>query len=528
MDGINKAEPDGLKGSRKQGWMVSVIEGKPPSAPCHREARSEETIKEYAALWQGGRTGLKDEKKAVIHSSCDVVPCYSFQFAGDDFILIGHNNTFGQKNVFNPDAYLGKKASEIFGDHPNMLNDIWKCYEGKNTSIRRVRRRMLPDGQNRERVVLYNFIAPDVVQVIVHDETELQLIRGVLNEHEKKYRSIFESALAGIYRYRIRDGKILMANQALANMLGYDSVRQFMAEYVDPKVYLSHDKRKMLIERLKQNGRIDNFEFEAVKRDGTLVPLFVSANYDPEQGYLDGVTINIQERKQAEEAIRDSRQRLRMLSAQLLSAQERERKQIVSELHDSIGQSLTAVKYGIESIIEELDIEPPAALKSELSAVLSIIKWITDEIRNIQANLRPPILDDLGLLAAVSWFCRKFQMIYSKIRVIRRLEIKESDIPEPLNIVIFRIMQEALNNVAKHSNAECAIISLSKIDSAVVLTVQDNGQGFNPKELFDVKKFLKGFGLHTMRERAELSGGRFEIDSDRAKGTMIRASWPLT
>jgi len=520
---IDRSEPNDFRERYEGSWLVSVVEGMTPSA----SRGTEETIQERISRWQSRGITPEDEKKAGIHYSRSTVPSYSFRRSGNDFILIGHKNAARAEIYHKSSSYIGEKASDILRKYPDILRDIRECYEEKSTSIRQVRLGRLSAEEDRELAILYNYIPPDTVQVITHDVTELKLMRVILKESEKKYRSIFESALAGIYRYSIKDKKILMANQALANMLGYDSVRQLLSETTALKRYFSPENSRKLIQQLKRDGRVDGFEFEVIKSDGKRIPLLLSAIFYPDQGYLEGVAINIRERKRAEEAIKNSRHRLRMLSAQLLLAQERERKQIANELHDSIGQSLTAIKYGIESVSEEMDKEPVAVNKSALLAVLSILQEVTDEVRNIQTNLRPPILDDIGLLPAISWFCREFQKIYSRLRIIRLLEIEESDIPDSLKIVIFRIMQEALNNAAKHSEAECVHFSLRKSENAIEMSVQDDGRGFDLEKVLNTKELSRGFGLETMKERAELSGGRFEIESKKAKGTTIRTLWPL-
>jgi signal transduction histidine kinase len=137
------------------------------------------------------------------------------------------------------------------------------------------------------------------------------------------------------------------------------------------------------------------------------------------------------------------------------------------------------------------------------------------------ADLRPSILDDLGILPALNWFCREYEKTYSQISVQKEMGISEDEVPDSLKTAIFRISQEALNNVAKHSEASLVDLSLQKVGERVELTIQDNGNGFEPA------KIAKGFGLSTMRERAELSGGTFAVHSTAGKGTILQASWPL-
>jgi len=146
---------------------------------------------------------------------------------------------------------------------------------------------------------------------------------------------------------------------------------------------------------------------------------------------------------------------------------------------------------------------------------------INNEVRRIMADLRPSVLDDLGIIAAMNWFCRECQKTYSHISIENKIGIAEQDIPDSLKTPIFRICQEAINNTAKYSKASLVNLSLRKEHDKIQLTIQDNGQGF------DLNTVRKGLGLSTMRERAGLSGGSFDLESSIGKGTLIRVSWPL-
>jgi signal transduction histidine kinase len=137
------------------------------------------------------------------------------------------------------------------------------------------------------------------------------------------------------------------------------------------------------------------------------------------------------------------------------------------------------------------------------------------------------VLDDSGVVAATNWFCREFQKTYSCLCIERRINLEEGDIPDSLKTPIFRISPEALNNVAKHGKATFVNLSLQKIGGEIKLMIQDNGQGFEPGEMRSRVGALRGLGLDSMRERAELSGGSFTIESTKGKGAIIRASWSV-
>lgn len=231
----------------------------------------------------------------------------------------------------------------------------------------------------------------------------------------------------------------------------------------------------------------------------------------------------ILERRQAEEALRESENRLRSLSSQLLTVQENERKRIAMELHDGIGQLLTAIKFKVENVLQEKG--KARANEKSLEAIIPMVKESVEEIRRIQMDLRPSTLDDLGVLATLEWFCREYKKIYSHIHIEKLINIHENEVPAHLRTAIFRVMQEAMNNIAKYSKADLVHLSLQKTDGTIELAIQDNGQGFNSMEVLSVEGSKRGLGLTSMRERTELSGGSFVVESTRGRGTVIRALW---
>jgi signal transduction histidine kinase len=141
-------------------------------------------------------------------------------------------------------------------------------------------------------------------------------------------------------------------------------------------------------------------------------------------------------------------------------------------------------------------------------------------------DLRPSILDDLGILATLTWFSREFPKTYSNIRIDKVIDIQENEVPDTLKTVIYRISQEALNNIAKHSNADLVRLSLEKKEGKIKLIIQDNGMGFNLEGILSTERSKRGLGLTSMRERTELSGGSFSINSTIGTGTIIEAVWP--
>ncbi|MFO7714449.1 ATP-binding protein [Desulfosarcina sp.] len=236
----------------------------------------------------------------------------------------------------------------------------------------------------------------------------------------------------------------------------------------------------------------------------------------------------ISERKRIGDALTLSRERLKNISRRALDVLEADRRTVSKELHDSIGASLAAIKFSLEE--KEMKREQnqgrlAESLNQEITYLLATIK----ETKRISANLRPTTMDDLGLMATIEWYLRQFKRFYRKINVDYRTDITESDIPEAMKIIIYRIIQEGLSNAEKHSDADRVRLQMGFTDGnrSISLLIQDDGRGFDVKEVFSPKDPLSGYGLTSMRERCEIFGGSFHIESHLGQGTKINAILPI-
>ena len=229
---------------------------------------------------------------------------------------------------------------------------------------------------------------------------------------------------------------------------------------------------------------------------------------------------------EAREQWRSSQDELRWLSEQLLTIQESERQRIAADLHDGLGQSLTLIKLSLEEtsrLLAEGEVKESAEFLERMKLK---IRDAIGEVRRVSMDLRPSTLDDLGILATLSWFFREFEAACRNIRVERDFSIREKYVPVPLKITIFRIIQEATSNIVKHANAKCIRVSLKQVDDTISLSIEDDGDGFDLSGARNYCPLDKGLGLVSMRERALLAGGDYEIHSAPGQGTRISARWP--
>ena len=361
-----------------------------------------------------------------------------------------------------------------------------------------------------------------------HQVFECEMAEEALRESEQKYSTLVEDALIGVYI--IKDGIIEFANDKFAEIYGYEKNELIGMDSLD----LVHPEDRPLIaemreKRLKGEKTPSEYEIRGLKKNGNTIWVmrsFALINYQDGPA-IAGIVSNMTKRRKAEDALRESGKELRILSNQLLSAEEKERKRITRELHDGIGQALSAIKFSVENSLGQLrKVSDPSEIKS-LEAIIPLTQKTIEEVRRIVKDLRPSILDDLGILATINWFCREFQEVYTGIRIETEIDVQENIIPSLLKTVIYRILQEALNNVAKHSGADLVQLSLQEQDNRIIMRIQDNGVGFDVSKTISMQPSRRGFGLASMRERAGLSGADFDLTSEAGQGTTIRVEWDV-
>jgi signal transduction histidine kinase len=230
-----------------------------------------------------------------------------------------------------------------------------------------------------------------------------------------------------------------------------------------------------------------------------------------------GVYFDITERKKVEEE-------LRAIPSRLIEVQENERKRLAGDLHDSIGQTLAALKFRIEHVITTLEKRESRQALQLLHEFIPILQRSIDETRAIYMGLKPTVLSDFGLLATLEWYRLELIKLYPSQHIELETAIREEDIPQDLKIAMFRIVQEALNNTFKHGESDWVDVRLGLNDGAIELEISDDGIGMDLDYIME-SSTAKSLGLIGMKERTELTGGEFTITSAPNEGTTVKAVW---
>jgi PAS domain S-box-containing protein len=313
-------------------------------------------------------------------------------------------------------------------------------------------------------------------------------------------------------------------------MLGYTAAelrRMSFVEFTHPD---DTDKDWALAREVFE-GQHDYYQIEKrfIRKDGRVLwgHLTASAIRDGNGAWQFGVGMveDITERKQTEEQLRATSAQLRALMASLQSAREQEGIRIAREIHDELGSALTSLRWDLEAIDKTLsEVEDRSlmlALRDKIGTMVGLIDTTVHVVRRISSELRPPILDDLGLAAAIEWQTQQFQ---ARTGIICQYDGpgESLDLDQEQSTAIFRIFQEALTNVLRHAQATRVDVTLEEEGAALVLKIRDNGRGITEGE----QDGSRTLGLLGMRERAYLIGGRVELTGIRGQGTTVTLRVP--
>jgi len=341
-------------------------------------------------------------------------------------------------------------------------------------------------------------------------------------ESEEKYRLLFENAAEGIFQ-TTPDGRFLIANPAMASLLGYASPEELITSGTDieRQSYLLPEKREELKRLIEERGQIRNLENQVYRKDGSKVwiseDVRVVKGRDGEILYYEGMVQDITERKRAAEALRN-------FSRRILSIREEEKKKISENIHREVGYitgALNLLADSVEKKIRSSDLE--GALEASWKFKSTFHDFIAN-IRRLALDLRPPELDILGLASALSNYFSNIEK-ETGLKIEFQSNMNEKKIRDDVPIIFFRIIQETVNNILKHSQAKRVSVSLRAYRKKIGLTIKDDGKGFDPKK--NKKDDESGMGLRLIKEMVESLEGTFEIHSSPGKGTRLWVSLPF-
>ena len=365
---------------------------------------------------------------------------------------------------------------------------------------------------------------------IVTDITERTREEKSQKESEDRYRSIFENAVEGIFQTTL-DGKFIAVNPALTRMYGYDSPDDMIATITDigSQLYVEPGRRDEFIRRMQTQEEVTGFEAQVYRKDGSWI--WVSENVRTRRdqagvliGY-EGTVEHLTERKLAEARLRDTLEEVRTLSGRLTTVQEEERTRIARELHDELGVRLTCLKIDLSRLhtmmSEGAGVGAPIKAGETIRSMVEQVDTTIASVQRLVTELRPAILNDLGIVAAIEWQCQDFQ----KRTAIPCTCVTSADdiaMGPAATTALFRICQEALTNVARHAQATAVTVKLESRSDFLQLVVADNGLGIPATKVLG----RQSLGLLGMRERVAQFGGETTIQGHPGTGTTVTACLP--
>lgn len=324
--------------------------------------------------------------------------------------------------------------------------------------------------------------------------------------------------------FKRQDGSLFYSNETAGKTLGYSKEELLTMSTFDINPDFPAEAWPEFWEKLKE---VKHFIFDTRLRakDGRVFPVEINCNYLELGGkeYICAYARNITERNQAEEELLLSRKRFQALSHQLLDLQEAERRHIARDLHDEIGQSLTALKMNLHAAQRA---SVPPDIQYYLEDSVRLADDLFHHVRNLSADLRPALLDDLGLITALRWYVTRHGE-RAGIAIEFTADKEETRLLPAIETACFRIVQEALTNVIKHAQTKRVFLSLSTGEETLLVTIRDEGVGFNVPSALSRASRGNSMGLLSMQERTQLLGGKIAITSTPMHGTEIRVRIPL-
>lgn len=492
-------------------WVTAIL--------CLLRKRTEEALGKSQARLAGLVGSAMD---AIVSISADQ-RIILFNAAAEKMFRCSANEAIGQPiDRFIPDRFRTAHREHVhaFGETNvtrRSMGTLGAIYglraDGEEFPIEASISQVVADGQK-----LYT--------VILRDITERRRAEAALQESEAHFRAVAESA-PNAFVGTDSGGRIVSWNKAAQRIFQYaeEEILGQPLTIIMPERY-SDDCQKG-IERHQRTGSRHfigrTVELHGLRKDGSEFPVEISlSSWETDRGEVyHGIIHDITERKQAEEKLKSSLEEVRTLAAHLQSVREEERIRIARQIHDEVGQALTGLKMDLSWLASRLS-EDQKPLLEKTKSMSTLVDTTLHGVREIATELRPGVLDDLGLAAAIEWQTQEFRT-RTGIRCEATVPPRDIALDQSRSTAIFRIFQEILTNLVRHADATSVNVSLKQETRNLILEVRDNGKGIAESEISSPKSL----GLLGMRERALLFGGEVRISGTRGKGTTVTVTIPL-
>jgi PAS domain S-box-containing protein len=413
---------------------------------------------------------------------------------------------------------IGQSVTEVYRENPQIIKNIQRALAGETFSVVETLDSLVLDTRYTPLTDTQGNILGTIG--VSTDITDQKKAEEALAQTEALFRVLFEKAGIGILLIDPK-GRILRSNPAFSRMVGYDQNELAQINYID----LNHPNDRRVGQELFQDlaeGKRDLYTLERPYRhkDGNYVWGRVTGSriIDQEQTtrFIVAMIEDITNRKYIEQELIEMRRRL-------MHSRENERLRLAQELHDSPLQDIIGLSFQVQGLLEDLD---DSSAKQELHDMQNTLQLVIGKMRTIAGELRPPALAPFGLYKAIQSHIENFQKFTPSLQVHLQLAHDDQLLPEDTRLALFRIYQESLNNIVRHSKANHVWIRLILEEERVILEVEDDGQGFELPARWIQLAREGHLGLIGARERTEAVGGRFEVLSSPDEGTFVRAIVP--
>jgi PAS domain S-box-containing protein len=395
---------------------------------------------------------------------------------------------------------------------------------------------------------------------LCRDITTRRRTGHALKLSEEKLSKAFQASPDWIAICTWDEGRYVEVNEAHSRMSGYTRKEALGNTALALNLYDNPDDQNKAVEIIRENGTLKDFEIKLKMKSGEIRVMLLSAELIELEGkkMVLSVCHDITERKRAEEelikvkealemkveertailqeligelraelverrrvegALRDSQDTLRVLSDQLIYAQEKERKRISIELHDDLGQSIVGLKFQLCHLPKKLRADQEE-LRATIEQAVIHLDQMTEKVRRLSRDLRPAVLEHLGLFEALQWLFEDASKIYG-LRIVNNCRKTKTSFSKEQEIHVFRIFQEALTNIGKHAQATQVVVAMDEQEHRRVFAISDDGRGFAPEAIKHRLPIEIGLGLTAMRERARFIGGVLDIRSVLGEGTTV-------